>query len=314
LSLLIGFTIVTLCIFGGYAFHGGNFSIIFQPVEFLVIAGAAVGGLIAAAPLKSVKTTWTSIRRAFFNKSYTREDYIEALLMVTGVFFKIRQHGLISLENDVDNPQKSPLFSEYPGIMNNRAALHLITDTLRTVMSTTIVPHQLEALVAKEMDTFYEESMAPVFRVNAVADGLPGLGIVVAVMGIVLTMGKVKEAPEVLAASIGAALVGTLIGVLLCYGYIDHLAKNMEHVTNEDVQYLNVIRVALLTFIGMGAAPRVAVEFGRRVIPIEVRPSFLDLEKILTRKGTAISDKIRRSNKGNKRTENTETAASDTED
>jgi len=200
---------------------------------------------------------------------------------MNGIFYKIRQQGLVSIESDVDEPAQSPLFSTYPQIMKNHAAIHLIADTLRTVMTTTIAPHELESLIDQELESHHEESMAPAHSIATMADGLPGLGIVAAVLGVILTMAKIKEPPEVLGASIGAALAGTFLGVLLCYGYVGPLSKNMEFIANEDMQYLNVIKVALLSFIGGGAAPKVAVEFGRRVIPAEAKPTFVEMEDAL---------------------------------
>ncbi|MEE9911263.1 MAG: flagellar motor stator protein MotA [Deltaproteobacteria bacterium] len=278
---IIGFVIVTVAVIGGYLLEGGNLSVIFQPVELMIIGGAAFGGFIIASPMKVIKAVGVSITRIFTNKPYTKQDYIEVLLMINGIFYKIRQQGLVSIESDVDAPEQSPLFANYPKVLKNHAAVSLITDTLRTVMTTTIAPHELEALIDQELEAHHEEAMAPAHSVSTIADGLPGLGIVAAVMGVVLTMGKIKEPPEVLGASIGAALVGTFTGVLLCYGYVGPMAKNMEFIANEDLQYLNVIKVALLAFIGGGAAPKVAVEFGRRVVPVEAKPSFLEMEDAL---------------------------------
>jgi len=278
---IIGFVIVSVCVIGGYLLEGGNLSVIFQPVELLIICGAAIGGFIVASPMKIIKAVGTSITRIFTNKPNTKQDYIEVLLMINGIFYKIRQQGLVSIESDVDSPEQSPLFSNYPKILKNHAAINLITDTLRTVMTTTIAPHELEALIDQELEAHHKEAMAPAHSVSTVADGLPGQGIVAAVMGVVLTMGKIKEPPEVLGSSIGAALVGTFTGVLLCYGYVGPMAKNMEFIATEDLQYLNVIKVALLAFIGGGAAPKVAVEFGRRVVPVEAKPSFLEMEDAL---------------------------------
>ena len=278
---IIGFVIVSAAVIGGYLLEGGNLSVIFQPVEILIIGGAAIGGFIIASPMKVIKATGSSIARIFSNKPYTKQDYMEVLIMINGIFYKIRQQGLVSIESDVDEPEQSPLFYQYPNILKNHAAITLITDTLRTVMTTTIAPHELEALIDQELEALHDEAMAPAQSVGTVADALPGLGIVAAVMGVVLTMGKIKEPPEVLGASIGAALVGTFTGVLLCYGYVGPMGKNMEFIANEDQKFLNVIKVALLAFIGGGAAPKVAVEFGRRVVPVEAKPSFLEMEDAL---------------------------------
>ncbi|HPV50100.1 MAG TPA: flagellar motor stator protein MotA [Smithellaceae bacterium] len=278
---IIGFVIVSAAVIGGYLLEGGNLSVIFQPVEILIIGGAAIGGFIIASPMKVIKATGSSIARIFSNKPYTKQDYMEVLIMINGIFYKIRQQGLVSIESDVDAPEQSPLFSQYPNILKNHAAITLITDTLRTVMTTTIAPHELEALIDQELEALHDEALGPAHSISNVADALPGLGIVAAVMGVVLTMGKIKEPPEVLGASIGAALVGTFTGVLLCYGYVGPMGKNMEFIANEDQKFLNVIKVALLAFIGGGAAPKVAVEFGRRVVPVEAKPSFLEMEDAL---------------------------------
>jgi len=279
--VIIGCVIVTGCVIGGYLLEHGNMSVIFQPVELMIIGGAAIGGFIVASPLKVIKAVGGAFLRMFTSKPYSKQDYIEVLLMMNGIFNKIRQQGLVSIENDVDSPAESPLFSKYPKILKNHEAINLIADTLRTVMTTTIAPHELESLIEQELEALHEEALTPSHSIGVVADGLPGLGIVAAVLGVILTMAKIKEPPEILGASIGAALVGTFIGVLLCYGYVGPMSKNMEFTAMEDMQYLNVIKVALLSFIGGGAAPKVAVEFGRRVVPVTTKPSFLEMEETM---------------------------------
>jgi chemotaxis protein MotA len=279
--VLIGFAIVIAAVIGGYLIEHGNLSVILQPVELMIIGGAALGGFIVSSPIKVIKAVIAAFLRMFSNKPYTKQDYMDVLLMINGIFYKIRQQGLVSIENDVDAPQESPLFTKFPKILKNHEAINLITDTLRTVMTTTIAPHELESLIDQELEAHHEEAMTPSHSVGVIADGLPGLGIVAAVLGVILTMGKIKEPPEILGASIGAALVGTFIGVLLCYGFVGPMSKNMEFMALEDMQYLNVIKVALLAFIGGGAAPKVAVEFGRRVIPVAMKPSFVEMEDAL---------------------------------
>ncbi|OPY85210.1 MAG: Motility protein A [Smithella sp. PtaU1.Bin162] len=278
--ILIGFIIVLGAVIGGYLLEHGNLAVIIQPVEIMIIGGAALGGFIIASPMRVIKAVISAVLRMFTHKSYSKNDYMDVLLLLNGIFYKIRQQGLVSIESDVDSPRESPLFTKYPSILKNHAAIELITDTLRTVMTTTIAPHELEALIDQELESHHEEAMTPSHSVNTIADGLPGLGIVAAVLGVVLTMGKIKEPPEVLGASIGAALVGTFMGVLLCYGFVGPMGKHLEFIATEDLQYMNVIKVALLAFIGGGAAPKVAVEFGRRVIPGNMKPSFLEMEDI----------------------------------
>jgi chemotaxis protein MotA len=278
--VIIGFIIVAGCVIGGYLLEHGNMAVLLQPVELLIIGGAALGGFIIASPLHVMKAVISAVLGMFTHKPRTKKDYAEILLLLNGIFYKIRQQGLVSIESDVDAPDESPLFTKFPNILKNHEAVALIADTLRTVMTTTIAPHELEALIEQELDAHHEEAMTPAHSVNTIADGLPGLGIVAAVLGVVLTMAKIKEPPEVLGASIGAALVGTFLGVLLCYGFVGPMGKHLEFIAEEDLQYMNVIKVALLAFIGGGAAPKVAVEFGRRVIPTKMKPGFIEMEDI----------------------------------
>jgi len=281
---IIGFIIVTVSVVGGYILEHGNLSVLMQPVELLIIAGAALGAFVIATPIKVIKAVLSGTARMFSNKPYGKADYIEILLLLNGIFYKIRQQGLVAIESDVDNPEESSLFNQYPGILKNHHALTFITDTLRTVMTTTIAPHELEALIDNELECHHEEALLPSQMLSFVADMLPGLGIVAAVLGVVITMGKINEPPKVLGESVGAALVGTFLGILMCYGYVGPMAKNMSQIAAEDLQYLNVIKVALLSFIGGGAAPKVAIEFGRRVVPSSAKPSFVEMEESLRQK------------------------------
>ncbi|HLA26726.1 MAG TPA: flagellar motor stator protein MotA [Syntrophales bacterium] len=281
---IIGFAIVTTAIIGGYLLEHGNLSVLFQPAELLIIAGAALGGFVVASPLKVIKAVLSATARMFSHKTRTKDDYMEALMLLNGIFYKIRQQGLVSIESDVDNPEESSLFTQCPGILKNHHAITFITDTLRTVMTTTIAPHELESLIDNELESYHEEALLPSQMLSFIADSLPGLGIVAAVLGVVITMGKINEPPAVLGHSVGAALVGTFLGVLLCYGYVGPMSKNLAYIASEDMQYLNVLKVAMLAFIGGGAAPKVAVEFGRRVIPAGVKPSFTEVEESFRKK------------------------------
>jgi chemotaxis protein MotA len=275
--VIIGTLIVLIAVIGGYLLEHGKLSVLFQPVELLIIGGAAMGGFIIANPPKVIKLVLAALGKMLRVKTLGRDDYVDILSLLNGMFYKIRQQGLVSIESDVDEPTESSLFKIYPKVTSNPRAINLITDTLRTVMSTTIAQHELEALIDTELEAHENELLLPSKSVNMVADSLPGLGIVAAVLGIVLTMAKITEPPEILGNSIGAALVGTFLGVLLCYGFIGPMAKNLEHLAMDEIEYLNVIKISLLAFIG-GAAPKVAVEFGRRVIPAHVKPSFLEME------------------------------------
>jgi len=279
---IIGSAIVIACVIGGFLLEHGNLAVLFQPVELLIIGGAAVGGFIIASPMKVIKAVMGGIVKMLSGKGYTKADYLEALTMLGEVFYKIRKEGLVSVEGDVDNPRESVIFTKYPRFFKNHHALDLVVDTLRTVMTTKIEPNELEALIDAELESHHEELTAPSKSVATVADSLPGLGIVAAVLGIVLTMGKISEPPDVLGKSIGAALVGTFLGVLLCYGFVGPMAKNMEHSASEELQYLSVLKMAIVAFVG-GAAPQVAVEFGRRVVPAVDKPTFVEVEEALRR-------------------------------
>jgi chemotaxis protein MotA len=275
---IIGFIVVTGAIAAGYLMEHGNLAVLFQPAELVIIFGAAFGAFLIASPMRVIKATASSIMKIFTNKAYVKTDYLEVLMLLSEIFYKIRKQGLVSIEGDVDDPNGSTIFMNYPKILKNHHAITFITDTLRMVITTTIEPHELESLMETELEEHHEDSLMPSKSIATTADALPGLGIVAAVLGVVLTMGKIGEPPEVLGKSIGAALVGTFLGVLMCYGYVGPMAKNLEFIAQEELQYLNVLKIALKSFVSNNAAPLVAIEFGRRAIPAKQRPSFVEVE------------------------------------
>jgi chemotaxis protein MotA len=277
--VIIGFIVVTGAIAGGYLMEHGNLAVLFQPAEVVIIFGAAFGAFLIASPMKVVKSTMSGTIKVLTNKPNMKADYLEILMMLSEIFYKIRKQGLVSIEGDVDTPDESAIFKNYPKILKNHHALTFITDTLRMVITSTIEPHELESLMEVELEEHHEDALIPSKSLAAVADALPGLGIVAAVLGVVLTMGKIGEPPEVLGHSIGAALVGTFLGVLMCYGYVGPVAKNMEFIAQEELQYLNVLKIALKSFVSNNAAPMVAIEFGRRAIPAKQRPTFVEVEE-----------------------------------
>ena len=275
----IGFLGVLGAVVGGYILAHGNLSVLFQPAEFIIIFGAATGALVISSPKHVlIGVIKGAIKTITGGGGYSKKDYMEALLLITEIFTKIRKEGLISIEQDVEEPQNSPIFSKYPKFMKNHHALGLLTDTLRTVMTTTVSPYELESILDSELETLHETESAPAKNLTNIAESLPGLGIVAAVLGVVITMGKIKEPPDVLGHSIGAALVGTFLGVLMCYGFVGPLARRLEASVNEEKEFLQVIKAALVSFVG-GAAPQIAVEFARRGIPPHLRPSFHELEE-----------------------------------
>jgi chemotaxis protein MotA len=283
----IGMAVVALSVIGGFLLEKGNLAVLFQPVEFLIIFGAAAGSLVIASHGRLLGLIIRNVGAIFSAGATSKEAYLELLLLLYQMFTKIRKQGLLAIEGDVENPDKSEVFSKFRTVTSNRHALDFICDNFRVIVSTNMPPHDLDTLLEIDIDAQHQEAMLPSGAVNKISEALPGLGIVAAVMGVVLTMGKISEPPEVLGASIGAALVGTFLGVLCCYGFVGPMATRLEHIAKDKEVYFNVIRTALVAFIG-DSAPRIAVEAGRRAIPTMERPSFLDLEEAIKKwKGKA---------------------------
>lgn len=275
---IVGIIVVILCVFGGYALEHGNFSIIIQPVEWLIIFGAAGGALLTANNMTVIKGIIQGAIKSLTKPGvYTKDDYIDLLLLLNDIFKKIKKEGLISIEQDIENPEASKIFSAYPKILANHWVLNFIRDTFRSILTTNITHFELETLLENEIDIIHHEMTEPAHRVSSLADSMPGLGLVAAVLGIILTMGKIDEPPAVLAHHLSIALAGTFIGILTCYGFMAPLSARMEKLASEEKEYLTVIKTAIVYFIG-GGAPQIAVEFARRAIPPHMRPSFEELE------------------------------------
>jgi chemotaxis protein MotA len=276
--VLIGFAVVLGSVIGGYLMEHGNLSVLVQPAELVIIGGAALGAFLISSPPRVAAAVLKGALGIFGSKSQSKQDYLELLSLLYRLFSKIRKEGLISVEADIENPARSPIFSKHPGVMKNKHALEFICDNFKVIISTNVPPHELESLADLEIETAHHEAMIPSHSVTRISDGLPGLGIVAAVLGIVLTMAKIDQPPAVLGASVGAALVGTFLGILLCYGFVGPMAVNMEFKANEENTLLQVIKTGLVAFVG-GSAPQMAVEFARRAIPGKAKPTFEELEK-----------------------------------
>jgi chemotaxis protein MotA len=278
--VIIGVVIVFGSVIGGYVMHHGNLHVLFQPTELLIIGGAAVGSFIISSPSKVISQVLKNTGRVFSCKGATKEDFLESLGVLNAIFTKMRKEGLIAIENDIENPEQSAIFNKYPSILKHHHALNFICDNLKVIISANVTPFELENIMELELETHHKEAMTPAHSISKVADALPALGIVAAVLGVVITMGKVSEPPEVLGASIGAALVGTFLGVLLSYGFVGPVGTHLEHIAEEDMILFHVIKVALVSFVG-GAAPQIAVEYARRVIPTSEKPGFTEVEDAL---------------------------------
>ena len=277
---LVGLVIVFGSVIGGYILEHGNMHVLFQPVELLIIGGAAVGAFVIQSPPNILGIVMKNVMRVLSAKSRSKTEYLEVLSLLNSIFSKMRKEGLIAIENDIENPNDSPIFAKYPSLLSDHHALHFICDNLKVIISTNISPHELDDVMETELEAHHKESMIPADSVTKIADGLPALGIVAAVLGVVITMGKISEPPEVLGHSIGAALVGTFLGVLLSYGFVGPIGTNLAYIADDDAISLRVIKIALVSFVG-GSAPQIAVEFARRVIPSGTKPSFNELEQAL---------------------------------
>jgi chemotaxis protein MotA len=277
--VIVGAIIVIAGVIGGYVLHHGNISILWQPTELLIIGGAAVGAFVSQSPPRVLAIVFKGLTKVFA-KSMSKDDFIDILSLLNKIFSKMRKEGLIAIENDIENPEESPIFKEHDGVMKNHHALQFICDNLKVIISSNISPFELETVMDSEIEAHHKEAMIPADAVTKIADGLPALGIVAAVLGVIITMGKINEPPAVLGASIGAALVGTFLGVLMAYGFVGPIGTNLAYVVEDEGVSLHVIKIALVNFVG-GAAPQVAVEFARRVIPSDGKPTFNELEDSL---------------------------------
>ncbi|MDH5297975.1 MAG: flagellar motor stator protein MotA [Desulfobulbaceae bacterium] len=276
----IGMGVVIVAIAAGYAMEHGNFHVLFQPAEVVIIGGAAMGSLLIASPGGVAKIVFGGFGKVFAESGINKASYVELLLLLNDIFVKIKKEGLVTVEKDVERPEQSPLFKKYPAILSDSEAIAFITDNIRVMISSNLPPYQLEELMDIDMEASGHERLLAPQSITRVADSLPGLGIVAAVLGVVLTMGKIKEPPEVLGHSIGAALVGTFLGILACYGFLGPMATNLEHKAHARQTYLSVIKTALVTY-GADYVPHLAVEAGRRAIPGHDRPSFQEMEALL---------------------------------
>lgn len=276
---LIGLLIVIGSVCGGFMMGGGHFGILFQPGEYLIIGGASLGAFIIANPPNVVFGTLKTLPKIFAKPKYDKRSYTEALAMMF-VFFKLaRNRGNMILEAHIDRPESSEVFKQFPTVTRDHAAMDFMCGHLRLLTFGSPQPHEIEAVIDTEIETIRHEKEEMGAALNRVADGTPGLGIVAAVLGVIHTMGAITEPPEVLGNLIGAALVGTFFGVLLAYGFIAPLASAVTNVVAPEIEYLQVLRAGLVGHI-QGYAPQVSIEFARKMLPPESRPSFAEVDQM----------------------------------
>lgn len=275
--IIVGFLIVIASVVGGYVLEGGHIMALYQPLELLIIGGAALGSLIVMSPMPVLKDLVKQIMGSL-GTGYTKKDFTEQMVMLYEVFNIARREGLVGLESHIEKPHESEVFQNFPNFLKNHHAVDFMADTMRLIITGSVQPHELENLLDSDLEIHHEEINKAPSILGTVADAFPGLGIVAAVLGVVITMGAINGPAEEIGHKIGAALVGTFLGILLCYGFAGPLAKSMQNRNESDGMYMICLKQCLLAFC-KGFPPSIAVEYGRRSIPSEVRPGFIALEE-----------------------------------
>ena len=279
---VIGIAVVFLAVFGGFLMEQGNPWVLMQPAELLIVGGAAAGIILVANPPALIRKMLLGSRDAFRPAAYPQQVFLLHLRMLYEVFGYVQRAGIVALEEDVENPPHSPIFSRYPGFLRDAETRNLVCDSLRMMVIGATTPQELDQLMDLDIDVQRRGRHEPVAARGTVADALPGLGIVAAVLGVVITMQAIGGSPETVGQKVAAALVGTFLGILLCYGLVGPVAARLEIIAEAQAQFLQVLRIALVAFF-RGASPILAVEYARRSIPVEVRPTFLALETAIRR-------------------------------
>jgi chemotaxis protein MotA len=275
---IIGIVVVFGCIVAAYLMEHGNLMVLMQPAELLIIGGAALGTVLISNPVHTLKQMISGLLGAFGSSKYTTQRYIDSLKMMYELLQKARKEGLVALETDIEEPDKSPLFSKYGDFVKSHHAVAFVCDTMRMAVSGGVEVFDLDQMLEADMEVHHHEASEPVSSLSTMADSLPGLGIVACVLGVVVTMGALGGPPEEIGKKVAAALVGTFLGILLCYGLVGPLAARMGKTVAEEHAFLQVLRVTMIAFL-KGVAPIMAVEIGRRTVPGHVRPSFQAVEE-----------------------------------
>jgi len=283
MNVLLGLAVVMASCIIGYMLSGGHLLALWQPFELLIIGGAAIGAMVVSNPLPVTIHAFKSIGGLMKASPYNKALYLELLALLYEIFNKMRREGMLAIEADIDEPEASPVFTKYPTIIKVHGSLEFIADYLRVMMIGSLAAHELEALIDAELETHHAETHLAPAAINKVAEGRPGFGIVAAVMGIVITMGSLGGPPEELGHHVGAALVGTFLGILLSYGIFGPLGEMMGHKVREESKFFDCIKVSLVATLG-GAAPQIAVEFGRKVLFHDVRPTFAEVDERVKQK------------------------------
>lgn len=277
--LIFGYIIILAASVGTYAVHG-SLAALWMPMEYVAILGLAMGGFVAGNGIKAIKATVGALPKIFKGTRLNKALYMDLLAMLFEILSKVRKEGLMSIENDVENPDESPIFVKYPKIMHDHHVMEFICDYLRMMVGGNLNAFEIENLMDIEIETHHQEAHVPVHVISKLADATPAFGIVVAVMGVVNVMGSVGAPPAILGKMIGGALVGTFLGILLAYGFVAPIAGQLGQKVEEEGKIFQVIKIVFLASMN-GYAPQVAVEFGRKALYSGDRPRFIELEEDL---------------------------------
>jgi len=276
--LIVGSLVVIGSVIGGFLMEGGHLLVLNQPAEFVIIVGAALGSLVIGNSMSTIKQVVSQIV-ALFKAPKGKAQYSELLSMLFQLFKLSQQGGIMALETHVEAPEKSVVFSKFPGFLAHHEALDFLSDSLKVMIVGGISPHDLDSLLEMDLEVRHHHASLPAATLSKVSDSLPGLGIVAAVLGVVNTMGAIDGPPSEIGEKVGAALVGTFLGILLCYGFVGPLAARMEQFIADEGNYEQCIRAGLVALY-KGMPPLIAIEFARRVLPEAVRPSFEETERL----------------------------------
>jgi len=273
----IGFIVVVGSVAGGYVMHGGILGVLWQPTEVIIIVGAAAGAFLISNSMHLVVHTGKQLPSAIFGSNKNSALYLDLLGLLYDIFNKARREGMMAVEGDIESPSESGIFTRYPKLLKDKRMVEFIADNLRILTTSNLAPHEIEAMMEVEIETEHHEMLEPSHAIHRIADGLPGFGIVAAVLGIVITMQKLGGPPEALGQSVAAALVGTFLGIFLAYGFIGPMSTRLESVADEDIKMFECVKAAIVA-TSNGLPPQMAVEFARKTLFSADRPSFAELE------------------------------------
>lgn len=274
---IVGIVLVFGAVIGGFLMERGHIAVLLQPAEFLIIVGAGLGTLLIANPVHTLKSIVASLPRLLGKSRYTKALYVSVLEMMFEMLNKVRRAGMLSIEADIEQPEESVIFKKHQDFLANHHAVHFVCDTLRMAVTGGVDPFDLDQMMDLDMEVQQRCAHQPISSLMTVADSLPGLGIVAAVLGVVITMGALGGPAEEIGRKVAAALVGTFLGILLCYGVVGPIGAFLSKEAEEEHAFLYVLRVLMVAFI-KGNAPVHAIEIGRRAVPVHVRPTFLEVE------------------------------------